>query len=68
MSDNKLKVLTEKDEMPASLTVEEMKTISNLLFTGKWNLSLQESQQVVTPIINKLAQFIDIANKMQTKE
>lgn len=41
------------------LTKEELQNLSNLLFTGKWNLSLQENQQVVTPLINKLAKMLD---------
>ena len=41
------------------LTKEELQTISNLLFAGKWNLSLQESNQVITPLINKIARIID---------
>ena len=37
------------------LTKEELITLQNLLFTGKWNLSMQESRQIVEPLINKLA-------------
>lgn len=46
------------------LTSEEMKTISNLLYTGKWNLSVQESNQVITPLINKLAKLQDSVGKL----
>jgi len=41
------------------LIVSELKTLSNLLFTGKWNFSLQESNNVVAPLINKLAKILD---------
>lgn len=36
------------------LNKEELQTIINLLATGKWNLSLNEMQQIVVPLINKL--------------
>ncbi len=42
------------------LTKEELQIISNLLFTGKWNLSLQENNRVITPLINKIAKMIDL--------
>jgi len=51
-----------KEVKKEELSKEELKTISNLLFTGKWNLSLQENNQVVTPLINKIAQMIDQRN------
>jgi len=41
------------------LTKQELQNISNLLYTGKWGMSLQESNQTVTPLINKLAKEID---------
>jgi len=41
------------------LTKQELQNISNLLFTGKWNLSAQENQQVVIPLINSIAKEID---------
>jgi uncharacterized membrane protein YiaA len=44
-------------------TKEELTNIINLLFTGKWNLSLQESQQIITPIINKISIQITELNK-----
>lgn len=54
----------EKKEKPEiKLNEQELRAVSNLLFTGKWNLSLQESQQVVRPIINKLVQMIDQLKK-----
>ena len=49
-----------KEEPKVELTTQELQNISQLLFTGKWNLSLQENQQIVTPIINKLAKMIDL--------
>ena len=51
-----------KEVKKEELSKKELKTISNLLFTGKWNLSLQENNQVVTPLINKIAQMIDQRN------
>jgi len=51
-----------KEVKKEELSKEELKTISTLLFTGKWNLSLQENNQVVTPLINKIAQMIDQRN------
>ena len=50
------------------LTKQELQNISNLLFTGKWNLSLQESNNVVTPLINKIAQEIDGMGKKTEKK
>ena len=41
------------------LNTEELQTISNLLFNGKFGFSLQENQRVVTPLINKLAKMLD---------
>jgi len=53
-----------KNEKPETkLTKEELQTISNLLFTGKWNLSLKESNSIIAPIINKLAKMIDQLKK-----
>jgi len=51
-----------KEVKKEELSKKELKTISTLLFTGKWNLSLQENNQVVTPLINKIAQMIDQRN------
>ena len=48
-----------KQPASPSLTSDELRTISNLLFTGKWNLSLSESNQAIAPIINKIAKIID---------
>ncbi len=41
------------------LTREELTTLQNLLFTGKWNLSMQETKQIIEPLINKLAKMTD---------
>jgi len=41
------------------LTKEELVTLQNLLYTGKWNLSARESDEVVKPLINKLAKMVD---------
>ena len=54
----------EKKEKPEiKLNEKELRTLSNLLFTGKWNLSLRESQEIVTPLINKIAQMVDTVKK-----
>ena len=45
------------------LNKQEFQTISQLLFTGKWNLSLEESNKIVLPLINKIAQEIDALEK-----
>lgn len=45
------------------LTEKDLKTISNLLFTGKWNLSVRENNQTVVPLINKIARAIDRLKK-----
>lgn len=50
----------EPKEVKVELTKEELQNISNLLFTGKWNFSFQESSQVIMPLVNKLAQMIDL--------
>lgn len=50
------------------LTKEELQTLSNLLFTGKWGLSMQENQQIINPLINKLAQEIDLLTKQQEEK
>jgi len=41
------------------LTKQELQNISRLLYTGKWGMSLQESSQTITPLINKLVKEID---------
>lgn len=41
-----------------NLTVEQLKIIINLLYTGKWGFSLQESEQIISPLINKLSDEI----------
>ena len=45
------------------ITKDELQSLSNLLFTGKWGLSLSENQQMITPLINKIAQEIDELSK-----
>jgi hypothetical protein len=45
------------------MTKEELQSIINLLFTGKWNLSMQEARQIVEPLINKLLKEIDKLDK-----
>ena len=45
------------------MTKQQLVQISNLLFTGKWNLSAQESNQVIQPLINDIAKEIDKLDK-----
>lgn len=33
---------------------ETIEILINLLYTGKWNLSLQETEQIIRPIIEEL--------------
>ncbi len=49
------------------LTKEELETISNLLFTGKWGFSFQENVKIVQPIINKIAKIISEDKKPNKK-
>ena len=52
--------MSEKKEVKRiELAKKELTTLSNLLFTGKWGLSLQENEQVLKPLINKIARIID---------
>lgn len=48
-----------KEVKKEELTKQELQTISKLLFTGKWNLSLSENNQIITPLINKIARILD---------
>ena len=41
------------------LTKEELQTIINLLFAGKFGFSAQENDKVIVPIINKLSKMMD---------
>ena len=50
------------------LTKTELTNISNLLFSGKWGMSLQESNQTVAPLINKLAKEIEALEKPKKKK
>ena len=49
------------------LTKQDLTNISNLLFTGKWGMSLSESNQTIAPLINKIAQEIDSQEKKVEK-
>jgi len=42
------------------LTKEELQTIINLLFAGKFGFSAQENDKVIVPIINKLSKMMDV--------
>ncbi len=42
---------------------KELQTLINLLHSGKWNLSLQESNQIVAPLINKLSKMLSELDK-----
>lgn len=39
------------------LTKQELVTLQNLLFTGNFGLNMQQAEQVIKPLINKLAQM-----------
>ena len=51
----------EKKEEPKkeTLTKQELITIQNLLHAGKFGLSLQEANQAIVPLINKLSKMVD---------
>jgi len=57
-----------KDKVKTELTKENLITLQNLLYTGKWNLSARESDEVVKPLINKLAKMVDEAGKLPEKK
>jgi len=50
------------------LTKEELKTIMNLLFSGKFGFSVKEGQRIITPLINKMGIMIDALGKSNEKE
>ena len=52
--------MKEKKEVKREeLSKQELQTIINLLFSGKFGFSAQESQQVITPLVNKMSRIID---------
>ena len=52
--------MAEKKEVKKEeLTKQELRTIINLLFSGKFGFSAQESQQAITPLINKMSRMAD---------
>lgn len=51
--------MEDKEKKEVRLTKEELITLQNLLFTGKWGLSVQENKQIIEPLINKLAKIAD---------
>jgi len=50
------------------LTKEELQSISNLIFSGKWNLSMQESEQVIKPLLNKISSILAEMDKPKDKK
>lgn len=46
-----------------TLTVDELKTINNLLFRGSFGYSLDQSNMAITPLINKISKMIDVLAK-----
>ena len=56
------------DTNKLGLTKDELSHISKLLFTGKWNMSIQESQSAVVPFINRIAEVLSNMEKAETKE
>ena len=51
--------MDKKEVKKEELTKEELRTIINLLFVGKFGFSAQESQRVMTPLSNKMSRMID---------
>jgi len=47
-----------KEEKKEELTKEELQTIANLLFEGKFGFSSKEDNQVITPLINRISKII----------
>ena len=41
------------------MTKQELQSIINLLFNGKFGFSAQENERVINPLINKLSKEID---------
>jgi len=48
-----------KEVKKEELTKQELQTIINLLYNGKFGFSAQENQQVITPLSNKMSRIID---------
>ena len=56
--------MAEKKEVKKEeLTKEELQTIANLLFVGKFGFSSKEDNQVITPLINKISRLLDEKGK-----
>jgi hypothetical protein len=51
----------EKKEPEVKLTKDELILLQNLLFHSRW--TGQEWEQVIKPLINKLALLVDLENK-----
>jgi len=47
------------------LTKEELINISNLLFKGNFGLNAEQTQQVIIPLINKLAEMVGVLDKKE---
>jgi len=48
-----------KEVKKEELTKQELQTIINLLFVGKFGFSAQENQRVMTPLSNKMSRMVD---------
>jgi len=55
--------MTEKKEEPkVELTKAELVLLSNVLFQSRW--TIQESEQTIKPLINKLAKLADLEKQI----
>ena len=52
--------MEKKEVKKEELTKEELQTIINLLYNGKFGFSAQEDNQVITPLVNKISRIIDL--------
>ena len=51
--------MDKKEVKKEELTKEELQTIANLLFEGKFGFSSKEDNQVITPLINRISKILD---------
>ena len=51
--------MEKKEVKKEELTKEELQTIANLLFEGKFGFSSKEDNQVITPLINRISKILD---------
>ena len=51
--------MEKKEVKKEELTKEQLQTIANLLFEGKFGFSSKEDNQVITPLINRISKILD---------